>query len=63
MEKMKGRAEIMKARRVRTGLGCRKPDTQVSAVGCSELIPGLPGVGEFVAYLPARNKPSHKVFL
>jgi len=44
---------MMDAGRVRTDLGCRNPDRQASAAGCSALLPRPFGVGEPVAYVQA----------
>jgi hypothetical protein len=44
---------MMDVGRVRTVLGCRNPDRQVSAAGRSEQLPRPFGVGEPVAYVQA----------
>ena len=46
--------------RVRTVLGCRNPDRQVSAAGRSELLPRPFGVGEPVAYVQAPKAKGHR---
>jgi hypothetical protein len=44
---------MMELGRVRTVLGCRNPDRQVSVAGRSEQLPRPFGVGEPVAYVQA----------
>jgi hypothetical protein len=46
--------------RIRTVLGCRNPDRQVSTAGCSELLPRPFGVGEPVAYVQAPKAKGHR---
>ena len=51
---------MIDAGRVRTVLGCRNPDRQVSAAGRSELLPRPFGVGEPVAYVQAPKAKGHR---
>lgn len=51
---------MMDVGRVRTVLGCRNPDRQVSAAGRSELLPRPFGVGEPVAYVQAPKAKGHR---